>query len=316
MKKMVQQKCPNCGAATRFDPTTGKLVCDFCDSVFDIEEVPEEPKEEKKESGGTSEGFDFSSLNEQAADPNAEALPIYVCSSCGAEVIATAEQFSLTCPYCGSNIVLTDKASGSLRPDGMIPFKVDAKSLPERMNDFYKGKKLLPKNFFTASTMSKITGVYVPFWVFSGKVGGNMRFSAESSSTSREGDYEVTETDHYLLKRDIDLEFENVPVDASGRIDDALMDSIEPFDASEEKPFDTRYLAGFTADRFDRAKEDIAPRAEERVASTVEDLVSGEAGSGFDSVTPSGQDLVLDLKARYLLYPVYLFNMSHGDKTY
>ena len=140
MDSIKEQKCPDCGAAMRFDPLSDKLVCDYCGKIMEIVTPKEEPanveniseqadtvdeekkEKEKKEKSDTSsivEGFDFNSLNEMASRPDAESLPIFNCVSCGAEVIAPAEQMATTCPYCGNNIVLTQKASGTLRPDGL-----------------------------------------------------------------------------------------------------------------------------------------------------------------------------------------------------
>ncbi|MBO4913874.1 MAG: TFIIB-type zinc ribbon-containing protein [Oscillospiraceae bacterium] len=309
MKPIKEQKCPSCGAAMRFDPKQGKLVCDYCGTITDIDAAPQE------QTGGI-EGFDFNSLSAHATDLNADALPVYNCESCGAEVIAAAEQAALTCPYCGNNIVLTDKVSGKLRPDGLIPFKLTAKDLPARMTQFYKNKKLLPRGFFSESKMGKITGVYVPFWVFSGRLFGELNYSAENVSIYQQGDYEVTDTDHYRLSRDVSVEFGDLPVDASGRIDDELMDSLEPFDMLEAKDFDMRYLAGFTADRFDQAKNDISARAERRMRNTAESAADRQAGVGYDSSRRIGGRLKAELNAKYLLFPVYLFDLSHRGKNY
>ena len=112
------------------------------------------------------------------------------------------------------------------------------------------------------------------------------------------------------------MAFENVPVDASGKIKDALMDSLEPFDMSEAKPFDMRYLAGFTADRFDEAKKDIAARAEKRMFATASNIAAASAGAGFSGVTRRGGNLKLDMDAKYMLLPVYLFDLSFEDKKY
>lgn len=310
MDPIREQKCPGCGAAMRFDPKQGKLVCDYCGTAMDIAE--EEADEET-----TLQGVDFDAISAQASDPNAQALPVYNCVSCGAEVIAPPEQAALTCPYCGNNIVLTDKVTGKLRPDGVVPFKIDKKALPDTMNRFYKDKALLPKRFFSESTMSKVTGVYVPFWVFDGTLSGTLTFRAERlGGVHREGDYEVTETEHFRLVRDVTAAFRDLPVDASGRIDDALMDSLEPFDMAEAKPFDMRYLAGFTADRFDQAKDDMAERAERRMLSTAESMVNTQATRGYSGAVRTGGDLHASLKARYLLLPVYLFDLAFGGKTY
>lgn len=308
-KKVVEQKCPSCGAAMRFDPQNGKLVCDHCGAEIDI-------TSDVSDTQTTIEGIDFDALNEQATAADAEALPVYHCESCGAEVITPPEQAALTCPYCSNNIVLTDKVSGKLRPDGVIPFHITAAELPDALTHFYKDKILLPKNFFSENTMSRVTGVYVPFWVFSGQMTGELTYRATRVSSKREGDYDVTETDHYRLTRNVSMSFEDLPVDASGKIDDALMDSLEPFDMADARPFDMRYLAGFTADRFDLAKSDIAPRAVNRMRATAESVADRKATRGYSSATRSGGTLRADITAKYLLLPVYLFDVAHGGQSY
>ena len=310
MDAVHEQKCAACGGPLRFDPESGKLVCDYCGTVFDIaEQKTPQPEEELG-------GIDFDQLSAHAAAADAEGLPIYNCVSCGAEVIASAQQMALTCPYCGNNIVLTEKVSGNLRPDGVIPFKITAKALPQAMTKFYKGKKLLPKNFFSESRMEKVTGVYVPFWVFSGRLSGRLDFTGDRVSSRRSGDYIITDTEHYRIRRDASMEFRDLPVDASGRVDDALMDSLEPFHMEDEKPFDMQYLAGFTAERFDQARKDMAERARKRMNNSAVNLVRSRVEGEYSNVRSSGGSLNADLKARYLLFPVYLFDLTHGSKTY
>ena len=311
MKKVAEQKCPSCGAALRFDPKEGKLICDYCGSRTDISDSPEAEIREVE-----VEGLDLTALNEQAADLNAADLPIYHCVSCGAEVIAPAEQITTTCPYCGNNIVLTDKVSGKLRPDGIIPFRIDRNQLPGAMQSYYKGKALLPKGFFSESKMGKVTGVYVPFWVFNGRMTGVLRYHGERASEHRSGDYIVTEVDHYQTERNVDVSFADLPVDASGRISDELMDSMEPFDMRESQPFDIRYLAGFTADRFDQARDDVAERARRRMCASAEAAVSATVSSEFTKYNRTGGTLRSALSARYMLLPVYLFSIGFAGKKY
>lgn len=347
MRPVTEQKCPACGAPLRFDPASGKLICDYCGTVTDLPSSADTPaatagtgKEQgsgsasgqngtagKADSGkpqgseelpeeDTISGFDFQSMTDAVSVPDAEDLPVYNCVSCGAEVITPPEQAALTCPYCGNNIVLTDKISGKLRPDGVIPFKIRPEELPDAVNRFYSDKKLLPRGFFSRSTMGKVTGVYVPFWVFNGKAGGQMTYRAQTSAASRSGDYIITRTDHYQLIRDAALSFDNLPVDASGRIEDRLMDSLEPFDSSETKPFDMRYLAGFTADRFDQKKSDLSSRARSRMLKTMTSLVDSEAAGSYGAVTRQSARLHVSLDAKYILFPVYLFEISHDGKSY
>ncbi len=309
-------KCPACGAPMRFDPASGKMLCEFCGTTAEIE-----GKKDADNYADTAnsreydefEGLDINSLNSHVSDENANTLPIYLCKSCGAELIAPPEQVSLTCPHCGSNVVLTDKVSGKLRPDGLIPFKIEKKKLPEAIKQYYRGKVLLPPDFFSRSKMEKITGVYVPFWIFSGRLSGTLYFRGEKIKSSRKGDYLETTTSVFDVDRNVSMEFSDLPVDASGKMDDELMDSIEPFDVVD---FNMNYLAGYTADRFDETKEQMSERAKKRMFTSAENAATSRIGSGYTSLHKTGGHLKADLKARYILIPVYRFKLEYAKKEY
>lgn len=308
MSSVLEQKCPKCGGMTHFDPKKQLLVCDYCNSTFpfDINKV---------EANSLTEDFHFEDFRKGYEQPYAEKLPIYSCKSCGAELIAPAEQISLKCPYCRNNVVLSDKVSGNLRPNGIIPFKVSADELPVRLRNFYNDKKLLPKRFFSDAAMSGVTGVYVPFWLFSGSVDGEASFVTCKNTVHSEGNYIVSDTAYYEVTSGVHAVFNDVPVDASKRIDDDLMDSLEPFDMTGVQPFDTAYLAGYTADRFDTPADDIESRASLRIENTANTMLAAEAGA-YDKVKRSGGDLKTKLNAKYCLLPVYFFKLKYLNKSY
>jgi len=303
-KKIVEQKCPDCGAPLEFSPETGLLQCPFCGYSIEIEE------EKPAQTVGRKE--------HDAALAKIKPLPIYHCVSCGAEVIAEDTHVALTCPYCANNIVLTEQVSGTLKPDGIVPFRFPSSQLEKNVNAFYKGKSLLPKNFFSESRTGKVTGVYVPFWVYDCSVSGHATYQGEKAGRShREGDYRVTEYDVYDLHRSINAEFRNLPVDASKKMKDALMDSLEPFDMADVKPFDVRYLSGYVADRFDQSSEEMRQRADGRVAHTAMGLACSQATGGYSGASEKGNRLKIDIRrARYILLPVYMFNVSYNNRRY
>ncbi len=327
-KDVLEQKCPACGAPMRFDAATGRLVCDWCGNILEIKDqdwsaeaqaakpAAAPPKAEEAQDGDEQiSGFDYEAIKQQVIDKDAEKLPIYNCRSCGAEVISTWEQVALTCPYCQNNIVLTDKVAGGLKPDGIVPFTISSKELPDAVNRFYRKKKLLSKKFFTEARMGRVTGIYVPFWVFDGHLEGDVRFDASNTVSYRQGDYRVTDTKHYSLNRSVAVDFADIPVDASERLDNAMMDSLEPFDMSKSRPFDPAYLAGFTADRFDSPASDVEQRAKSRMMNTAYTSARQQC-SGYSSVTERGGNISAQVKARYLLLPVYLFDIVQGNKNY
>ena len=122
--------------------------------------------------------------------------------------------------------------SGQLKPDFIIPFKLSKEDAVKALKNHYKGKILLPKSFTQENHVQKIQGVYVPFWMFDGEAEGDARYAATRSHTYRSGDYEITETEHYDVYRAGWIAFEKIPADASSKMPDDHMDSIEPYDLS------------------------------------------------------------------------------------
>lgn len=311
MKTVQEQKCPACGAPLKFDPASGKMKCEWCESVFDIEESTAE------EMSAVSAAAVCKPEETPQPDPELGQLSLYNCGSCGAEIIANTETAALTCPYCGNNIVLTDKVSGNLKPDGVIPFRIEPKQLPAAVRAFYKGKHLLPRGFFSDASIGEVQGVYVPFWVYDCGVSGQISYSAERVRVFRRGDYEITETSHFSLYRDVSMDFLKVPVDASKRMDDALMDSLEPFNMAELKPFDIKYLSGYVADRFDVDADDVRGRAGNRMINTAQDLTTSRTTGGFAAVRLRNNSLQVAQKGlHYYLLPVYIFDLEHNGKKY
>lgn len=298
--KLSEQKCSACGAPLRFDPASGKSVCDWCGSSYDI-----------------SDEGELGAGGDRPDNAAPETLPVYNCESCGAEIVTDAQSASVQCPYCGNNIVLTEQVSGGLTPDGLIPFKFDKKQLPDEVNKFYKDKKLMPKGFFTESTLEDAAGIYVPYWVFDTDLSGSMVYDCTKRSERREGDYIVTEKAHYDVRRNVSMRFEKVPVDASVRLDDKLMESVEPFDYNGLKPFDMSYLSGFFADRFDKGSDAVRSRAMDRMNESAYSIADSDARKGYSSCErKSGKFAPSNVNAKYMLLPVYTFAVKWGDKKY
>ena len=70
------------------------------------------------------------------------------------------------CPYCGNPIVVTGQFSGALKPDYVIPFKLDKKAAKAGLMRHLRRKRLLPKVFKDQNHIDEIKGIYVPFWLF------------------------------------------------------------------------------------------------------------------------------------------------------
>ena len=314
MQTMREYKCPCCGGAIAFDSTRQKLKCPFCDTEFEIETLENYEKELKEERQDQMEWE--GTAGEEWTEEEAGHLRAFSCQSCGGEILADENTVATSCPFCGNPVVLTGRVSGSLRPDLVIPFKLDKKKAKEAFNRHLSGRKLLPKVFKDQNHIDEIKGIYVPFWLFDTDVDAQMRYRATKVRFWSDKRYDYTETSYFLVQREGRVGFEHVPVDGSVKMEDDLMDSIEPFDYSEAVDFNTAYLAGYLADKYDVSAEDSEERANRRVKHSTEDLFR-ETVRGYETVSQEKSAVQLHGgKAKYALYPVWLLNTTWNGKKY
>ena len=300
-ESVVTYKCPNCGAPVAFDPTTQNLSCEHCGSHFSV----------------AAAQVDAGSLPKLSLTQDTLAGAVtYHCESCGAHLVTTATTVATTCPYCDNNVVLDPQVSGVLKPDGIIPFAFDKSRLANALQEFYADKPLLPNGFFDANRVERAQGVYVPFWLYDATVDGPMRYDATKTSAYIQGNYQVTETKYYQLEREGSVSFRNVPADGSSRMDNDLMDSIEAFDVRGMKPFDSAYLSGYVADRYDEDVQTCYPRAARRMLSSTRSAFDSTT-TGYEMPTVTSDGLkVYDASAAYVLFPVWLFNSEYNGQKY
>ena len=243
-------------------------------------------------------------------------MGVYTCKSCGGELVCDESTAATACPFCGNPIVLTGRLSGDLKPDYVIPFKLDKKAAEAALRNHMKGKRLLPNLFRSENRISEVKGVYVPFWLFDADADAHIRYHATRIRTWSDRDYDYTETQHYAILRSGDLSFTHVPVDGSSRMPNDLMESIEPFDFSSAVDFQTAYLSGYLADRYDVNADDSIGRANERVKKSTESVFASTV-VGYHTVVPESTSVRLaNGRVRYALYPVWLLNTVWNGKTF
>jgi len=311
MKTTVSQfKCPNCGAAIPFDSKSQKLKCQHCDTEYDVDNL----KAFNDESEILEDDFSWSKHEDDNIKDNSK--KIYTCPSCGGQVVGDESMAACSCPYCGNSVILASKFEGMLKPDMVIPFKYTKDEALTKFKDFCKGKVLLPNDFVINNIINKLNGIYVPYWLFDCDSSCSSRFRATRVSTYMQGDYEVTQTDHFLVFRDGQISFENVPVDASTKLTPELLESLEPFVFKDGVDFNTAYLSGFFADKYEENKDVSIKRANERIkTSTIEAIASTVIG--YTTLIPESSNIrINEGKCKYALLPIYVFNTTYGGKQY
>jgi len=312
MSNLGEQKCPCCGGAVQFDVGTQKLKCPFCDTEFDIEAVQQ--AEEFRENS-IEDSINWGVTPQQWGAEETEGMSVYVCNSCGGEIVVDSTTAASKCPYCDNPVVMKGNFAGDLRPDLVIPFKIDKKAAKESLIKHIASKKFVPKVFKDENHIDEIKGVYVPHWLFSCDANTYVNYHAETVRTWKDSNYKYTETSHFDVSRAGSISFDNVPVDGSSKMPDDLMESVEPFDITQGVDFNTAYLAGYLADKYDVTAEQSIPRANERIKQSALDAFRNTV-QGYSSVVPVNASVNASNGCyKYALYPVWLLNTSwNGEK--
>ena len=313
MAVLQQFKCPCCDGAIEFDSGLQKMKCPYCDSEFEMETLKayQEELENQPQENMTWD----TAAGAQWEQGEAEGLRVYTCNSCGGEIVADETTGATDCPFCGNPVVMTGHFAGSLKPDLVIPFQVSKKAAITILQNHYKGKPLLPKVFKDENHVKEVKGVYVPVWLFDTDADAYVRYKASRTRAWSDSQYHYTETSHYSVTRAGGIGFENVPVDGSTKMDDTLMESIEPYDLSAAVDFQTAYLAGYLADKYDVGADDSIGRANQRIKQSTEQAFAATV-QGYSSVIPVQSNINLQNgRARYALYPVWILNtIWNGQK--
>ena len=314
MQNMQEYKCPCCGGAIAFDSTIQKMKCPYCDSEFEMETL-QAMDEQLKE--GKSDSMEWETkAGGEWQEGETDGLSTYVCQSCGGEIVGDATMAATKCPFCDNPVVFTGKFAGALRPDLVIPFKLDKKAAKEGLMKHISGKRLLPKVFKDQNHIDEIKCVYVPFWLFDTDADAQVSYKAANIRTWSDSRYIYTETRYFLVNRGGSIGFEHIPVDGSSKMPDDLMESIEPFDISEAVDFQTAYLAGYLANKYDVTAEESIDRVNARVKRSTEEAFA-KTVKGYDSVNVENSNIQFrGGKAQYALYPVWLLNTTWNGNQY
>ena len=312
IEKTLEYECPCCGAGLKFSAYDQNLSCEYCDNTFDIDAVLKYNAAIRE---GTQDEFEWEDTTSAQWDNESQANR-FTCQSCGGEIITDLTTAATFCPYCDSPTILSGRVSGGLRPDAVVPFKTTKEDARKAFLQLCKGKLLLPKGFTSEQRLEKITGVYVPFWLYDchGSVHG--RYRATQVHRWSDSQYHYTKTDYFMLTRSAIAGFRGIPMDGSSKMENHIIESIEPFDLSQAVDFDTAYLSGFLADKYDVEAKQGEERIRQRVDATLDELIAPSL-TGYSSVIPNQKNLqVKHNQAKYMLLPVWMLCSKYRGETY
>lgn len=292
--EVVSYQCPHCGAPIAFDADQHTFHCDFCGQDASKEEL----------------------IKREGEAIDADKLKQYHCPSCGADLVTDENTAATFCRFCGSPGIVRQNLEGVFKPDQVIPFHVSKDKAQALFAKWCHRGRFAPRGFFSKQQLEKITGTYVPFWLFDCDVNSTISGTAKKIRTWRSGDREYTNTKNFFVMRSGEFSFRGVPADGSSRMDDDLMDALEPYQYEEMVPFDLPYLSGFAAEKYDIPAKEVFKRVDKRMDEAAESTLR-QSISGYSSQVITGKQKHYRLaKSRYVLMPVWMLRYHYQNQDY
>ncbi|MDO5559211.1 MAG: hypothetical protein Q4F95_06385 [Oscillospiraceae bacterium] len=309
----IQYKCPNCGGSLEYRADIQKFGCSFCLSEFTEQEI--------KLICSDNENTDLSLQTE--SEPHAgdsqnvfESGNIYSCSSCGAQIMSDDNTAATFCVYCHNPVILKGRLSGTYKPSMVIPFSVERENAVSLFRQTIMKKRFVPKDFRSEQTLEKMTGLYVPFWLADCRVRAHLSATGKVTRSWSQGSYRYTNVKEYQVSRGADIRYTGIPADGASKIDDSLMDAIEPYDYSKMQQFSMSYLSGFLADKYDVDKGGVFGRIKEKADKATNEIMDSSV-TGYSSVSVHNRsNSIIRTDWNYALLPVWFMTYSYNGKMY
>ncbi|MBQ0001506.1 MAG: hypothetical protein KBT01_08245 [Clostridiales bacterium] len=215
------------------------------------------------------------------------------------------------CSYCGASVQLQSRIGKEKRPAKIIPFSIDEKQCQESFRNRMKRAVFAPGYLRKESEMSKLRGIYMPYWSYGFSV--DQEIHANAYTEKRKGDYIIT--DHYHLVANAKGSYDGISFDSASNFYDDISERISPFDTRQAKDFNPAYMSGFYADKGDVASEvylnDAKDYLKEDVSTSFSNLPEFE-GLTMDKSKLSAKIQPENAKNDFVLYPVWFLTNHFG----
>lgn len=312
-------KCPGCGAELSWSPGHGDLTCDYCGHFHKDESLAtgfEPPLHFIAERGSW----------ERQGDVWGTETKEIACGTCGASFNMEPHIEASDCPFCGSNHVNPHKGdSHAMVPvDAVAPFGVEKNDAIRQFREWLDGGWFKPGALKKAASLGNLDGIYIPVWSFDAKT--ESKWEAERGhhyheEEEYEDDEGNTQTRRVRKTRWEDAKgrhtgsWRNVMVNGSKGIEQELFEGLLPFDMGKLAPYNTQFLRGFVAERYQIGLDDGYDTAQKIIEKWVEKAC--EKAVGGDTNRNLEVDVrYRDPKFKLLLAPVWIAAYEFQGKSY
>ena len=289
---MITQ-CRNCAGQLVFDPEKQKLICGHCGSEFAPEEFTQSEKEYLADKQAESMNSVYGTDSEDMMD-----CYVYLCHSCGGEIIINGTEASTRCIYCGNSNVVFSRIAKHKRPQFIIPFKLTKDDAVAEVRKRFKKGMFIPKDIKNFE-VDNVRGIYIPYWIVDCDHKASVVIQGQVSSGKHSRTVFYGRAGRMSLKR--------LPLDASKILSDESSSRLEPYNLNAMKPFDEDYLLGFYSNISDITYRDLRSAANARASEYFNEYAIADVkGASGKKVCKESHVTAIDYSnLNYAMFPAW-----------
>jgi hypothetical protein len=232
------------------------LTCPYCGRQEQIPNSAGQIEERSYEA--------YLNLRPDQLRPLAENALEVQCSACGSTVTFAPPDIAGACPFCAAKMVAEPKtADPLLAPESVLPFKVTHRQAADSIQAWLASRWFAPNALIQLARQERASGIYLPFWTYdaytvshySGERGEYYWETETYTETDNRGNQvrrtrQVRRTHWYPVSGSVSRWFDDLLVTATRSLPLGRLQALEPWDLPELKPFQSAYLAGYKAQRY------------------------------------------------------------------
>jgi len=294
---MTVQKCPNCGGETVFDANSQKIKCLYCGGSFDIA------------SDGVVAEQEIDSLLEEATVW--KEADVYSCQTCGARQVISKQDVAQECPFCGTTHIIKTEELAGLKPQGVVPFKMPIEKVSACALKWVKKRFFAPRAFKKSATPENIHGVYNPVFTFDSETKSSYEGRLGRTVRTERGSH----TNYFRVSGNIDVNFDDILVQASNAITTTTLNKIAPFSTNDAPKYTDKYLRGFKASAYNKDGKKCWEEGKELMSDKIESKILSRYTYDVKDYL-NVKTAFLKQKYKYVLVPVYVGHHTYKGKLY
>lgn len=319
MSENVEQfPCPGCGGDMVFDVEKQSLSCSYCGNTIAI----------TQDEYSVIHEYPIESAGDLASRDWGGRTVVIHCESCGAEAVINESQMTTECAFCGSIKVRPQSSEDIIKPESLLPFKVDKRSAMDKFKLWLKKRWLSPNNLKNMAREEKIKGVYIPFWTYDADTRSfytaekgtwyyvtETVYVTDSNGKRHQEQRQVRKTRWSFTSGSFHHFFDDVLICASMTEGKKLIKKLEPFHLQELVPYQNEYLSGFMAERYSVGLEQGFDEAKSTIHSELYGMIRSRI------IADEVRNLRIktsysDVTFKHILLPIWMSAYRYKDKVY